>query len=995
MVYRFGAFELDEDAGELRRAGQAVEIQPKPLALLALLIRERERVVSQDELFEALWPGTAVTPGSLTRAVSHARRAIDDTHKGSLLRSVPRRGYRFTGEVVEVGAARARAAPRKREGVVPFVGREASLERLRAAWAEVDAGRGGIVLVSGPAGIGKTRLVEVFADELRLQGAEVVFGRCRDGEGAPVFWLWTQVLHALASTGSITPEPAWGELLSGQVQAAPALAELSPEQRFAFFDSVTRALQAAASRRPLVLVLEDLQWARSASLRLLEHLSLELGAQRLLLVATIRAGPRERGHPLGRTLSVLRGHPSCTQIDVQGLSRASVGALLTAVIGRPPPAELTSELFARTEGVPLFLREAVRLLVERGELRQPERIRRRGITLPSHAIDLIRRSLDALSEPCAEVVGAASVLGREFTLANAAAVARKPRGEVLDLLDEAVAAGVVEESPDAAASYRFTHALFQDAAYDALQAGARARLHLRAAERLESQHAEDPGHVIAELAHHHHQAIALGDARRAFECAIQAAERAHRLFAYEQAADHYEQAAEALEHFDSVPPEQRLATLLALGEAHRLAGDRRRRREVCEQAMRSAQALGWPVEFARAAVGFCDLTEWSPYDDVAATAIDEALANLAEDEVALRARLAARKAYLAIKVSTARAEPIARDALALARASGDPEARQEALYILHYAIAGPDHHEERRNLVPEMIGAAEESRVHEATLIAMLDVCCDWLSVGDRESAAKMRARLGALAGDSPSPSMVWHTGVYDTGCALLEGRLEPVEQMARDALLVGRRIGHPFAQACYNGHIMHLLRERGDFETRQAMLEGATGGRRTPTHWIKAVLGQNALRLGMRARAQQMWDELSASDFDDILRGIRWIGSMVEIAHLCADLDDAPRARKLVELLQPVEHQHGVLPVPVQYGGPVTFCLARLHESLGMADTALQLYDEAMESCQRVGARPTLVRVQLAAARTLARAGQRDRAKELEAQAARLAEEIGMGGLG
>ena len=75
MIYRFGPFELDEEAGELRRGGQPVPVQPKPLALLALLIRDRDRVVSQDELFEALWPGTAVTPGSLTRAVSHARRA--------------------------------------------------------------------------------------------------------------------------------------------------------------------------------------------------------------------------------------------------------------------------------------------------------------------------------------------------------------------------------------------------------------------------------------------------------------------------------------------------------------------------------------------------------------------------------------------------------------------------------------------------------------------------------------------------------------------------------------------------------------------------------------------------------------------------------------------------------------------------------------------------------------------------------------------------------
>ena len=100
MVLRFGEYELDESAGELRRRGRAVEIQPKPLALLAMLIRERTRAVPTRELLDALWPDTRVTPASLTRAVSHARRAIGDTHKGALIRSVSRRGYRFCGDAI-------------------------------------------------------------------------------------------------------------------------------------------------------------------------------------------------------------------------------------------------------------------------------------------------------------------------------------------------------------------------------------------------------------------------------------------------------------------------------------------------------------------------------------------------------------------------------------------------------------------------------------------------------------------------------------------------------------------------------------------------------------------------------------------------------------------------------------------------------------------------------------------------------------------------------
>lgn len=996
MKYRFGAFELDDEAGELHRSGDPVPIQPKPLALLSLLIRERARVVSQGELFEALWPGTAVTPSSLTRAISHARRAIEDTHRGRSIRSVPRRGYRFGAEVVEVGGeareVRAAASTSSSAGLPSaFVGRGVALSRLHETWSAVSEGSGGLAIVSGPAGIGKTRLVEVFGEQIGDMGPQVIFGACRDGEGVPAFWLWAQVLRRLSSLGLMEPDSSWEPLLTGSGILEDHAPQAAAEQRFLFFDSVSHALSKVTAHRPLILVLEDLQWARPASLRLLEHLAFELHGVRLMIVGTVRNEVRERGHPVNRSLSILGKHEHCVQVELGGLTRADVGALLADVIGRPAPAELTSELFARTEGVPLFLREAVRLLKDRGDLQRPERIRRRGITLPSHVVDLIRRSLEALSEPCAEVVGAAAVLGREFSLVHLAGVAQVERGDALDLLDEAMAAGVLEEVSGAAASYRFTHALFQEAAYEALQAGVRARLHLSAAQRLETQHAEDPSLVIAELAHHHHQAIAIGDPQRAFDCAVRAAEQASRLFAYERAADHYEQAAGALEHFDAVLPAQRLSTLLALGRAHRLAGDRPRRRAVCEQAMDSARALGWPKEFAEAAIGFCALSEWSPYDEVAMASITEALAGVDPDDAVLRARLTARRGYLEIPRSTERAIPIAREAVELARGSRDPEALQESLYTLHYAIAGPDHHPERRQMIAELAEAARASRSSETTVIAAVDIACDCLSVGDRAGAEAMRREVSALSGESPSPVMVWHTNVFDAGCALLEGRFDDVEQMARDALLLGQRIEHPFARACHNGQLMQVQRDRGELEAILGLLGDASRGGRSPTHWVKAVLGQTVWRLGDEARAVELFEDLAGVDFEDVRRSIRWIGTIVEIAHLCADVGDGARAETLVRKLTPVEHQHGVLPVPVQYGGPVTYCLARLNETLGMADAAEQLYDDALESAEAMGAQPMLARIRLDAAKLLTRSGDRDRANRLQQEGANLALSLGM----
>src|SRR5262245_23058042 len=254
MVFRFavagsGLFELDEAAGELRRDGEPVAIQPKPFALLRHLICERERVVPLEELFSHLWPDVAVTPSSLTRAVSVARSAIGDPGRGEVIRSVARRGYRFCADVISVDAADASVPAAPAEGArgrpgdtarAPFVGREDALASLREAWREAATGHGTIALVTGPPGIGKSRLVEVFAAEVDRAGARVLTGHAREGEGVPALWLWVEAVRDL-EPGS---DDALAPLASGTEPAVPADGdEQSPEQsRFLLFDGIARAL---------------------------------------------------------------------------------------------------------------------------------------------------------------------------------------------------------------------------------------------------------------------------------------------------------------------------------------------------------------------------------------------------------------------------------------------------------------------------------------------------------------------------------------------------------------------------------------------------------------------------------------------------------------------------------------------------------------------------------------------------------------------------------
>jgi len=1002
MVHRFGEYELDEAAGELRLRGAAIEIQPKPLALLALLIRERARIVPTRELLETLWPDTNVTLASLTRAVSHARRAIGDTNRGALIRSVSRRGYRFTGPLVELAPLppAARAEP-MREPARVFVGREEELLQLERLLADAVTGRGSLVVVSGPAGIGKTRLVEQFAALAGARGVRVLVGRNRVEEGVPPFWLWVQILRQLADAEDTRA------LLREVAQRSAELAELLPElgvdeaprthrasdserSRFLVFDAVSRGLLRASRGRPLLIVLEDLQSADPPSLRLLEHLAFEIGSESLLILASVRDEFRERAHPLDRSLGVLRQQERTTELGLRGFSRREVGALLAQVIGRPAPSDLTSEMFARTEGVPLFLREALRLLAARGVLSAPERLPRGAIALPGQALDLIRRALDALSEPASALVAAAAVLGREFTLAGAAELAELDRDEALDLVDEAARTGVLEASPSDAASWRFTHSLFREAAYERIAGGERVRLHLRAARRLEREHGPASDSVMAELAHHHHRALALGDPKRALECAQRAAEQAAQLGAWEQAAQHHEQAAAAISHAHPVQPEARLETLLSLGEACRLSGDRTRRREVLTEAMSLARALGRTDSLARAAITFSDLQDWGVRDDAAKSAVGEALAALADSAAVERARLLTRLAYFEVRRAHDRAREIGREAVDMARRAADPEALQDALYVLHFALGGPDHVLEREILVHEAVAVAASSRSGDRALISVLDLASDRLMLGDVAEARRLRERADAIVRDWTAPAMRWNQGVYDTGTALMEGRWDDATALARDTLALGSRAEHPYARLVANGHNMIVSWEQGDFGSVLARLERAIGATEGPEHWVLARVARARLAVGRAAEARTLFESLASESFVDVPRNLRWTATMVELSYLCAELADAARARPLYELLAPFEHQHGVFPMAICYGGPVRLALARLCELLERRDDALALYEEARVSAAALGARPTEARIALHHGQCLAPRDKR-RARALLEDSARMSEALGM----
>lgn len=1009
MIYRFGAYELDVEAGELRKGGSPVALQPKPFQLLQLLIEARDRIVPLDELFEAIWPDTAVTPSSLTRAVSHARRAIGDTHKGDAIKSHARRGYRFCADVLEVGGEAQDAAAAPPSGVAgprrelpPFVGREPALEALRRAFDASAAGQGQVVVVEGRPGVGKTRLCEEFAGELRARGGLVLRAQGREGEGVPAFWLWTQILRqmaaeeALAEAGSeLADRSAELGLLVPELDASggpTSDSTLSKEQaRFLFFDAVTRALSTLARARPTLLVLEDVHWAGSSSLRLLEHLAHELGAAPLCVVVTVREEPRPDGASPARLLGSLRRLDRCVPLKLGGFTRGEVAELLHRVLGRPPAVELTSELYARTEGVPLYLREALRWLDERGALEGCEPVRAGSVVLPAESLGLIARGFDVLSESAASLMGAASVLGREFGLAALAETANLERDRTLDLLDESIAAGIVEEDPDSTAAFRFTHALFQDAAYERVPAGRRSRLHLRAADRLERRHAEDPDSVIQELASHYHRALAVADPERSWECAMRAGECATRLLAWEQAALHYEGATEALEHMDEAGVERRLETWLRLGEARLASGDRSGRQQILQRAMDLARQHDRNEVFARAAILFCDTSEWAVPDAAGEAAVDEALERIGSGPSAERARLLTRHSYRYIRLDPEAGKPLAREAVELARRSGSGVALQEALYVLLFLLAGPDHLDERAELAAEMVEVASTSPLEAETVIASIDVASDSLEREDPNASAHWRDEAVRLSGGAPPPVMGWHISVFDAGVALMRGEFDRMLSQTESALSLGLRAHHPFARGCDNVQRAVVSWERGEFEDVLARFLPFIGVPTAPLHWVLATSARAAIRLGDETQAWGHYRQAVDEGLGAIPRDIRWTRSMVEVAHACADLGDEPQAEAILAELRPVRDHHAILPTPICYAGPVRWAEARLLRLQGHLGEACHLLSDALRDARVLGARPAEARILAELAQVQNALGRTAEGTRAHEEATMLADEMGL----
>jgi predicted Ser/Thr protein kinase len=430
-----------------------------------------------------------------------------------------------------------------------FVGRERERGQLMEAWTLAKAGRRQLCMLAGEPGIGKTRLSLEFARQCADENAIVLVGRC-DEEALVPYQPFVEAIGWYARTApedalrAAIPANGGGDLGAFAPEflaRLPDLPEPTPMnaagQRYRLFENVSAFLSAVSSGAPVLMFLDDLHWADKPTLSMLRHVVRGSEPASLLMIGTYRESEVAAGHPLGDLLADLRREPSVTRVAVSGLEAGEVGALMAALSDARVPSSLARQVVESTGGNPFFVSEMTRHLNETGS----------GSGLPEGVREVILGRVSRLSEPCVRALTLAAVVGREFDLDLLEAFAEIPENDLLDAIDEARQAQLVDEAVGKPGRYSFHHALIRNALYDNMASTRRVRTHRRVAEALEKLSAGAAEPRLADLAYHYTQAASAAVADRAADYAIRAADRMAEALAHEEATRFYDYALQALD----------------------------------------------------------------------------------------------------------------------------------------------------------------------------------------------------------------------------------------------------------------------------------------------------------------------------------------------------------------------------------------------------------------------------------------------------------------
>ena len=891
-----------------------------------------------------------------------------------------------------------------------FLGREAELAVLLGGLDEADAGRGGLILIGGEPGIGKSRLADELSSHARDRGFVALWGRGWEDAGAPPYWPWVQVLRSyMRQTDAEVVRRQLGPGAVDVAQMLPEIHELIPgleapsagesdAARFQLFDSTATFLRAAGLARPLLIVLDDLQAADPSSLRLLGFLASQLGDMRVQIVGTYRDVELTPDHPLTIAMADLLREPTARTMSLTGLGRDALRSLIGAATGTSPDEKLVVAMARGTKGNPLFAHEALRLLSAEGRLDElaggPSRI----VAVPPGVRAVIARRLERLATATRSMLTIGAVIGPEFDAELIGAIRDADGASLEGALDEAVGEGLIGEAGSVPGRYRFSHDLIRETLYDELPPGSRRRLHRSVADVLDGQKGDVPEGRLAEVAHHFFESERDQDAdQKAVEYARRAGAGASRSLAFEEAARLYQIALAALERSAGPDPQARLDILLALGDALNRGGEVPAARRVLIEASELAKAQGASKELAQAALSLGGRLPWSRpgRESKLIPLLQDALVHLGGADDALRVRLLTRLAC-ALRSSPERrgeSDALSRQGVELARKIGDPAALSYALAGRFWAIWWPANPEVRLELAREMWDLATALGDGERLIDAQMMLWLSHTELADMTAARRESNEMLRLVVDLRQPGHLWLGIAPRALMALMEGDFVAAERLIDEESDPGSH----FTLARDNVsaarfHRFLLQRERG----RLADEEGAVRSSVEEFPWYplhRSALACLLIDLGRTDESRAVLQDLARDDFAALYPDNEWLLGASLAAEGVARLYETEWAQSLYLQLQPLAGRHAIGHAEGSIGA-VDRYLGLLAASLDRLDDAARHLEDAVQINERMGARPWTAHSRFDLATVLRRRnapGDRPRAEDLESLALAAARDLGM----
>ncbi len=840
-----------------------------------------------------------------------------------------------------------------------FVGRSDAAAALEAAWAAVRERGFRAVVLAGEPGIGKTRLVKEFARTAHERGATVLAGSCHEETLVPYQPFVEALRHYIACCPpaelAVQVTPRRTQLVAivpelEDTRTAYVPGELDAEQeRFRLFEAVSSLLAEAAHLRPLVLLLDDLQWADKPSLLLLRHLARSAKDAPLMVLGTYRPVEVSDEHPLAETLAELRRSRAVERLSLPGLGEAEVAELIASRASQEAPRGFVRRVADHSEGNPFFIEELLHDLGAEADWDAT------AGGVPDSVRDLLLRRLRGLGDDCRQALSVAAVAGRDFELDVLERVLEHPRDRLIDLVDEAIDSDVLVEPAQPVGWLSFSHALFRETIYEQLSATRKAAIHGRIAAAIEEAPTERPDARAGTLAYHYRAA---GELRKAFDYYRRAAAVAERAHAQETVLENLEGAIVAGEMLGMTAAAEesirdlyraRAWTLHLLGEPDRALAD-------LEHALESARAASDRATemHVHNALGM----HWHVLDPQASRRCHEEALRIAEelgDESGQVSALNRLSLVLANELEFAEAVELGERALEIARRTGDDLAVSRAMDSLKFAALQLGDLKRLEELCTELERAQRKRGDLWYLQFTLCESCyvplerCDW----------------------------------------------QEAEHRIAEALAISERIGDPNSGVLIRDTLSWIARCRSDYARSLALGREAVARADTPDAdwlgWAAAGLTTPLLDLRAAEEAVAVLERGLAAAERNRARGqvFRCLGALSSATRLAGS---EPQARALAERAQRIAERVTTPPGKVDFWGEQAyFAIAETHLAAGDIARAEEAMHPRLEAWERSGARRSIAMTARLLARCAEARGDWASAARMLARSAEAAGEEGL----